>query len=62
MMTGRMKFLKNGLIAMEPIFGWTLSGEEPSEFESSCSTVIIFMAVTCEKSIQDMLSLEAIGI
>jgi hypothetical protein len=61
-MTGRMKFLKNGLIAIESIFGWTLSGEVPSGFESSYSTAIISMAVTCEKSIQDMWSLEAIGI
>jgi hypothetical protein len=56
MMTGRMRFLRNGVIAMESIFGWTLSGEVPSGFESSCSTAIISMAVPCEKSIQDMWS------
>ena len=62
LMTGKMFRLKNGLIAVESVLGWTLSGEIPSQINSSCATTVISMLTKGEHSIQDMWSLDTLGI
>jgi hypothetical protein len=49
LMTGRMCKLKSGLIAVESVFGWTLSGRLPGT-ESSCAGLNINMLNYEEKS------------
>jgi len=62
-MTGRMFKLKNGLIAVESVFGWTLSGEISSKPSSSnCTSAVISMLTQGEKSLSEMWELETIGI
>jgi len=59
-MTGRMKKLQCGLVAYETCFGWTLSGKIPRETTTACN--VISMHIQAERSIQDMWSLENLGI
>jgi hypothetical protein len=60
LMTGQMKKLNCGLIAVESIFGWTLSGEIPRQDTAACN--VISLLTQGDLSIQDMWKLETIGI
>ncbi|XP_021959017.1 uncharacterized protein LOC110854896 [Folsomia candida] len=62
LMTGRMYKLKNGLIAVESVFGWTLSGEVPVQPSKSYAATVIPMMTIDEKSLPNLWNLDTIGI
>ena len=62
--TGRKQFLKNGLVALETCFGWTLSGKldnVPDEASASLAMQVTSMFVA-EADVSELWDLEAIGI
>ncbi|XP_021964265.1 uncharacterized protein LOC110859612 [Folsomia candida] len=61
-MTGKMVKLEGGLIAMESIFGWTLSGELPSPSPQNLAMLTISMLSQEEKTLPELWKLETIGI
>lgn len=61
LMTGRTFKLICGLIAVESVFGWTLSGEI-LPFKDSLAARSISLFVNGEKTLQDLWSIETIGI
>ena len=62
LMTGKMVKLTENLIAVESIFGWTLSGEVPHLDSVSYAMTTISMLNNEEKSLPDLWKLDVLGI
>jgi hypothetical protein len=60
LMTGKMIKLNCGLVANESVFGWTLSGCIPGKSSAACS--VITLLTQGERTLQEMWSLESLGI
>jgi len=62
-LTGETEKLRNSMIAMQTIFGWTLGGKnDQSGSSNSIAAISISMLVNQEKSVADMWQLETLGI
>jgi hypothetical protein len=64
--TGQMKLVQEGLVAMETVLGWTLMGTSPNmdatrDVAQSNAMIVTSMQVT-DASVEQLWSLEAIGI
>jgi len=64
LMTGKMAKLSNGLIAVQSVFGWTLSGELRHERYKTptIAATTISLLTQGEKSLSELWNLESIGI
>lgn len=63
-LTGKRECLKNGLVALETCFGWTLSGRLERASNEACSDVAMQVTsmLVSEANISELWSLETIGI
>jgi hypothetical protein len=63
LMTGRMVKLKSGLVAVESVFGWTLSGELPTDTQEPSHALTLISMMTREQTcLSELWKLETIGI
>lgn len=64
LLTGRIEYLENGLVAMETMYGWTLSGSinMPSAAESSNIAMLATSLFVSDSTISRLWQLETIGI
>ncbi|CAG7834409.1 unnamed protein product [Allacma fusca] len=62
LMTGQVKHLKSGLVAIETKLGWTLMGQLPGKTRSEVCSLVVSSLMSCDASISNLWSLEAIGI
>ena len=60
-MTGKVIQLRDGLTAVETVLGWTITGQVPKAKTESTAMFVTANMVN-EATIQDLWSLEAIGI
>jgi len=63
-LTGRRHCLKNGLVALETCFGWTLSGKlgEAHRDDNSDTAMLVTSMLVTEANVTDLWNLEVIGI
>ena len=62
LMTGQLKALRNGMVAVENKLGWTIMGELPSQNVASCLAQDVTSLFISNAAVSDMWSLDAIGI
>ncbi|XP_011860126.1 PREDICTED: uncharacterized protein LOC105557489, partial [Vollenhovia emeryi] len=61
MLTGRKENLRCGLVALETVFGWTLTGKV-KEYEPSCASLMVCTSMMAESNVTLLWDLELIGI
>ncbi|GFW19910.1 DUF1758 domain-containing protein [Trichonephila clavipes] len=61
-MTGQLRSLSCGLVAMETILGWTLSGKVPDSEISSCSAMLVASLFVKEMDISQLWRLDSLEI
>ena len=61
LMTGRRYKMECGLVAVESVFGWTLSGQLPCQ-DVNCASTVISMHISEERSLPKLWDLEMLGI
>ncbi|GFV49170.1 uncharacterized protein TNCV_237041 [Trichonephila clavipes] len=61
-MTGQRRILSCGLIAMETILEWTLSGKVPDCEISSCNAMLVASLFVREMDISQLWRLDSLGI
>lgn len=61
LLTGSIRKLKNGLVAIQTCLGWTLMGKAPIE-EKSLETLSVFTLLRNDKKISDLWDLDVLGI
>ncbi|GFV59521.1 DUF1758 domain-containing protein [Trichonephila clavipes] len=62
LMTGQRRILSCGLVAMETILGWTLSGKVPDSEISSCNAMLVAFLFVKEMDIFQLWRLDSLGI
>ncbi|GFW84540.1 uncharacterized protein TNCV_457211 [Trichonephila clavipes] len=60
--TGQRRILSCGLVAMETILGWTLSGKVPDSEISSCNAMLVASLFVKEMDISQLWRLDSLGI
>ncbi|GFT31422.1 uncharacterized protein TNCV_608431 [Trichonephila clavipes] len=61
-MIGQRRILSCGLVAMETILGWTLSGKVPDSEISSCNAMLVASLFVKEMDISQLWRLDSLGI
>lgn len=61
LLTGRKKSLSCGLIALETVYGWSLT-EELKDYESNSASLMVCTSMMAESSVTNLWALELIGI
>ncbi|XP_055938027.1 uncharacterized protein LOC129968199 [Argiope bruennichi] len=62
LMTGQRRVLSCGLVAMETLLGWTLSGKVPENEMSSCNAMLVASLFVKEMDISQLWRLDSLGI
>ncbi|GFT75582.1 DUF1758 domain-containing protein [Trichonephila clavipes] len=62
LMTGQRRILSCGLVAMETILGWTLSGKVPDSEISSCNSMLVASLFVKEMDISQLWRLDSLEI